>query len=397
MKLVYTPIQFRTRNFYLVIGALALLSITGFVCFVISYVHGHQVFGISNSVPWGMAIIITVYLIGLSAGSLMLSSLTYVFGMEEYRLISRIAVFLAIVLIFGAMVGISLDLGRPEKMWRLFGFFVMNNMRSMFAVNGILYGGYFVISFVYLGFIFAERPRITKKIGILAMIWAALVHMGTGAIFGFIAARPLFYSPLKPFEFIAAAMTSGLALLILVVILAFKFAKRSFKKEAFFSLGKLLLGLTIALVVLISIDKVTHLYSPHREPTVWLLTGPYAWLFWGLQVGCGYFLPILLLSHPRIRNTVKGLMTASCFIVVGVFFERFNLVIPGTAYPMPLYPGRIEGIWGQEGSFPLPAIELLMSLGIFAIMGLFFILGLRYLELLPLFERRAPIPPSGER
>jgi len=397
MKLVYTPIAFRSRNFYLLIGALAALSISGFICFVISYIHGHELFGANNAVPWGMAIIITIYLIGLSAGSLILSSLTYVFGREEYRLISRISVFLAIVLIFGAMVGISLDLGRPEKMWRLFMFFVMNNMRSMFAVNGILYGGYFIISFVYLGLIFADKPKITKKIGILAMIWAAMVHMGTGAIFGFIAARPIFYSPLKPFEFVAAAMASGLALLIIVVIFAFKFAKRGFIKEAFFSLGKLLLGLTIALVVLVSIDKLTHLYSPHREPTVWLLSGPFAWLFWGLQVGCGYVLPILLLSHPRIRNTIKGLLMASFLIVIGIFFERFNLVIPGTAYPMPFYPGRIEGVWGQVGSFPLTAIELLMSLGIFAMMGLFFIFGLKYLELLPLFERQVPAPASGER
>jgi Ni/Fe-hydrogenase subunit HybB-like protein len=49
-------------------------------------------------------------------------SLTYVFRKEEYQPISRIAVFLAIVLIFGAMVGIALDLGRPEKSWRLFMF-----------------------------------------------------------------------------------------------------------------------------------------------------------------------------------------------------------------------------------------------------------------------------------
>jgi Ni/Fe-hydrogenase subunit HybB-like protein len=50
---------------------------------------------------------------------------------------------------------------------------------------------------------------------------------------------------------------------------------------------------------------------------------------------------------------------------------------------MPFYPGKIEGIWGAAGSFPLRPIELLMSIGIFALMGLFFLLGLKYLELLP--------------
>ena len=330
-----------------------------------------------------MPIVVAIYLIGLSAGSLILSSLTYVLGREEYRPIARVAVFLAIVLIFGAMVAIALDLGRPEKVWRLFGFFVLNNMRSMFAINTILYGGYFVIGLLYLGFIFAENSKLTKTMGTLAVFWASLVHMGTGAIFGFIAARPIFYSPIKPFEFLAAAMASGLALLIIVVVSVFKFSGRKFNRDIIFPLSRLLLGLIIVLAVMVLIDKLTHLYSPHREPTLWLLTGPYAWVFWGLQVGCGYILPILLLTHPRYGKTIEGVMAAAFSVVVGIFGERFALVIPGTAYPMPFYPGTIEGVWGTPGSFPLTPVETLMSLGIFGLMGLLFVLGLKNLDLLP--------------
>jgi molybdopterin-containing oxidoreductase family membrane subunit len=397
MRLSYTTIDYRSRGFYILSAILIVLAITGFICFVISYIQGHEVLGTSNVIPWGMPIIITIYLIGLSAGSLILSSLTYVFGKEEYRPISRLSVFLAIVLIFGAMLGIVLDLGRPEKIWRLFMFFVLNNMRSMFAVNGILYGGYFAISLIYLGLIFAEKPKLTKKIGILAIFWAALVHMGTGAIFGFVAARPIFYSPIKPFEFLAAAMVSGLALLMIVVVLTFKLAKRNFKKDPFFSLGKLLLVLIVILAVLVFIDKLTHLYPPHREPTLWLLTGPFSWIFWGLQVGCAYLLPILILIYSRYKKTIKGIMIASFFVVIGIFGERFALVIPGTAHPLPFHPGKIEGVWGAAGSFPFTPIESLMSLGIFALMGLLFIFGLKNLELLPIAEREKPIPPSAER
>ena len=397
MRLSYTTIDYRSRGFYILSAILIAFAITGFICFVISYIQGHEVLGTSNVIPWGMPIIITIYLIGLSAGSLILSSLTYVFGKEEYRPISRLSVFLAIVLIFGAMLGIVLDLGRPEKIWRLFMFFVLNNMRSMFAINGILYGGYFAISLIYLGLIFAEKPKLTKKIGILAIFWAALVHMGTGAIFGFVAVRPIFYSPIKPFEFLAAAMVSGLALLMIVIVVTFKLAKRNFKKDPFFSLGKLLLVLIVILAVLVFIDKLTHLYPPHREPTLWLLTGPFSWIFWGLQVGCAYILPLIILVHPRYRKSIKGVMVASFSVIIGIFGERFSLVIPGTAHPLPFYPGKIEGIWGAAGSFPFTPIETLMSLGIFALMGLLFILGLKNLELLPIAEREKPILPSAER
>jgi molybdopterin-containing oxidoreductase family membrane subunit len=259
-------------------------------------------------------------------------------------------------------------------------------MRSMFAVNGILYGGYFLIGIVYLGAIFAEKYKFVKTMGIIAIGWAALVHMGTGAIFGFIATRPIFYSPIKPFEFLAAAMVSGLALLMIMVALTFKFVKRNFDRDVIFSLSKLLLILIIALAVMVFIDKLTHLYPPDREPTIWLLTGPFSWIFWGLQVGCAYVLPIILLAHPRFRKDMKWVMAAAFLVVVGIFGERFSLVIPGTAYPLPFYPGKIEGIWGMAGSFPITPVESFMSLGIFTLMGLLFLVGLKNLELLPVEE-----------
>jgi molybdopterin-containing oxidoreductase family membrane subunit len=392
----FTTIEGKSRGFSTLTATLAALSLIGFISFMISYIKGHHVLGTSNIIPWGMPIIITIYLIGLSAGSLILSSLTYVFRKEEYRPISRMAVFLAIVLIFGAMLGIALDLGRPEKSWRLFMFFILNNMRSMFAVNGILYGGYFIIALIYLGLIFAEKSKSTRMMGIIAIFWAALVHMGTGAIFGFIATRPIFYSPIKPFEFLAAAMVSGLALLIIAVISVFKFVKREFDRNIIFSLSKLLSALIIALLILVWVDKLTHLYPPHREATIWLLTGPFSWIFWGLQVGCAYILPILLLIHPRSKRTIKGVMVASFLVVIGIFGERFALVIPGTAHPLPFYPGKIEGVWGAVGSFPFTPIETLMSLGIFALMGLFFLLGLKNLELLPVYEsgEQTLVPPE---
>ncbi|MGB9629261.1 MAG: NrfD/PsrC family molybdoenzyme membrane anchor subunit, partial [Thermodesulfobacteriota bacterium] len=233
------------RGFPILTALLIVLTLAGFISFIISYTEGHHVFGTNNLIPWGMPIVITIYLIGLSAGSLILSSLTYVFKKEEYRPISRITAFLAIVLIFGAMVGIALDLGRPEKSWRLFMFFILNNMRSMFAINGILYGGYFLIGIIYLGAILSNKHKLIKRMGIVAVLWASLVHMGTGAIFGFIDARPIYFSPIKPFEFLAAALASGLGLLIMVVVAIFKFTKLKLNENLIFSLGRLLLALVI--------------------------------------------------------------------------------------------------------------------------------------------------------
>jgi Ni/Fe-hydrogenase subunit HybB-like protein len=379
----FITLEGKSRDYRNMVAILGVLTLAGLVAFIISYILGHQTFGSSNTVPWGMPIVLAIYLIGLSAGSLILSSLTYVFGREEYKPIARVAVFLAIVLIFGAMLSIAIDLGRPEKAWRLFMFFYMNNMKSMFAINGILYGGYFVISLIYLGIIFAGRPAATKITGTIAVGWAVLVHMGTGAIFGFIAAREAWVSPIKPFEFLAAALTSGLALLIVAVILTLKLSGRVVKKELIASLGRMLVAFIGILLLLIIVDKLTHLYVPHREATLYMLAGRYAWIFWAFQIGLGVVIPLAILLNKRLNRTTGWVALAAASVVVGVFFERYYLVFPGAAYPQQYYPGEIEGVWGATGSFTLAPTEIILSAGIICLLALVYVLGLKFLELLP--------------
>jgi Ni/Fe-hydrogenase subunit HybB-like protein len=70
-------------------------------------------------------------------------------------------------------------------------------------------------------------------------------------------------------------------------------------------------------------------------------------------------------------------------VVVGVFFERFFLVVPQAGFPQQYYPGHIEGVYGAIGSFALTPVEMGMSLGIFTLVGLLFLLGLKFMKALP--------------
>jgi molybdopterin-containing oxidoreductase family membrane subunit len=382
----YSPVEGKSRNYKWLVAVLAAVALLGLVSFVITYIQGHQLLGTNNAVPWGMPIILFVYFIGLSAGSLILSSLTYVFGQEQYKPIARIAVLTAVLLIFGAMVFIAVDLGRPEKFWRLFMFFYLNNMKSMFAINGILYSGYFVISLIYFGFIVANKPRFTKIIGTIAVIWAIMVHTGTGTIWGVVASREIYYSPIKPFEFLAAAITSGTGLLILIVTATLYFTKRNIDKKLILSLARLLAIVIVVLLVMVFFDKLIHAYFPAREGTMFLFTGPYWWLFWCLQIGMGIVIPLVILFHPRAGKTVKGVLIASASVVIGVLGERAALVIPGTAQVQQIYPGTIEGVWGTVGTFSITFWETALSIGIIALAALPFVLGLKFLEVLPAGE-----------
>ncbi|MFC2033313.1 NrfD/PsrC family molybdoenzyme membrane anchor subunit [Chloroflexota bacterium] len=383
MEISYEPIEGKSkgyRNMLIVFGIVLAVFVTAYL---VAYLRGFQVWGVNNAVPWGQLITFDIYFIGLSAGAIVVSSLGYVFKREEYKSIGRIAVFIGLLMMIGAMVCVLADLGRPEKFWRLFMFFYLNNMTSMFAINGILYGGYILLMMVYLGLVMEGKMKLAAIIGVIDVIWAIAVHTGTGAIFGFITTRDIMTSPIKPFEFVAAACTSGTALVIILSFVAFKYCKRYLDKKVIISLGKLLAMIIIILAVMVLFDKLTHIYFPHREGTVFLFTGPYWWLFWIFQIGMGIVIPLIILFHPKAGQSVKWVLVAAASVVIGVLGERAALVIPGTAQVQQLYPGEIQGIWGAAGVFPVTFWESMMSIGVVTLVATLFVLGLKFLPLLP--------------
>lgn len=98
----------------------------------------------------------------------------------------------------------------------------------------------------------------------------------------------------------------------------------------------------------------------------------------------GNYCSTINFNPSRTGKTVNGVIVASTSVVIGVLGERAALVIPGTAYPQPLYPGHIEGIWGAPVVFPITAWETFLTLGVISFIALLFVVGLKYLEILPI-------------
>jgi len=384
--LIYVPTEGKSRGYRILVTVLGAMVAVMLASFLVAYLSGQQVWGISNAVPWGQLITFDIYFIGLSAGAIVVSGLSYVLRREEYKPIGRIAVLLGLLLFTGAMICVMVDLGRPEKFWRLFMYGALNNMTSMFALNSIWYGGYILLMVVYLWLAIEGKTKLAMIVGTIDILWAVGVHSFTGAIFGVIGSREIMFSPVKPFEFIAAALTSGTALLTVVVVAAFKYTRRKLDDKVVTSLGRLLSFIIIVLFVMVFFDKLTHGYFPHREGLLFLFTGPYWWLFWVFQIGMGIIIPLIILFHPKAGKTVKGVVIASISVVIGVLGERAALVIPGTAQVQQLYPGHIEGVWGASGVFPITLWETGLTLGIVALVALLFVLGLKFLPLLPAAE-----------
>ena len=110
---------------------------------------GHTMANYGELIVWGLWVAMYIYFIGLSAGAFLISSLVYVFGVERFRPIARLALFTALVSLLMALLNIWFDIGHME---RFFEVYTRANLFSMMAWMVWLYTAYFVLLLFELWF-----------------------------------------------------------------------------------------------------------------------------------------------------------------------------------------------------------------------------------------------------
>jgi molybdopterin-containing oxidoreductase family membrane subunit len=265
--------------------------------------------------------------------------------------------------------------------------FVYFNLQSMFSINPLLYIGHILICVVYLWALFKEKETLTKVVATLAFGWAFCVHSGTGAIFGF-GARVLYESPLLPASFVAAAMASGTALMILVIVALFKLTKRPLDDELVVWLGRFLAVCLLVVVYFLFMENAYRAYVVELRDAAlyYLFDGFHGALFWGGLVFLGCVVPMLILFNRRTGRQIRWVVFASALVVFGVLCERYVIVIPGLTHPPELFPGMEVAAPGlQEGitSYSVSFVEIVQALGVLGVVGFLFVWGLRTFKLLP--------------
>jgi molybdopterin-containing oxidoreductase family membrane subunit len=375
MEITFERIEGRSAQYYLTLAVLAALAVAGLVATWWASHSGLWVTGMTQRVPWGLQIVMAVYYIGLSAGSLVISGLYGVFGKLEYKPFARLAVYIAMLFLIAGLLSILTDQGRLDRVF--VEPFVYFNLQSMFSINPILYIGHILICVVYLWALFYEKKMLTKVVATLAFGWAFCVHSGTGAIFGY-GARVLYESPLLPAAFVAAAMASGTALMIVMIVTLFRITNRHVDDELVLWLGRFLAICILVVVYFLFVENAYRVYVVElREAALY-------YLFGGLIVGC--FLPMFILFKRRTGQSVRWVVFASVLVVFGVLCERYVIVIPGLTNPPHLFPGmHISGSVVDEGvaAYSVSGIEVVQALGVLGVIGFLFVWGLKVFRLLP--------------
>lgn len=384
-KYYFSTIKGDSPRFYTAVAILSLFVLGWVVATWYMFSHGIAVTNMTQQVPWGAVIVLFIYFVGLSAGSFIISAISVLFGQTQFKVFSRIAGFTAVLMIVAGLMMLISDWGRPD---RILVPFVHVNPRSILSWNAFIYSTYIVNGILYLWALFKNKETYIKVLAISATALAVGVHSGTGAIFGIINGRELFFSSLTPVAFVVSALSSGTGLAIIMLVASFKLTKRPYDERLMRELSRLMTGLIIFVIYLMLIEHFVHLYVPeYQEGERFILFGGnvYTWLFWGGLIFLGGLVPVAILLS-KLGKSLNWILVASGLHVVGVLCERAVIVLPGQILPQPLfYDSEVTSRFqdGVTASYFPNFIELIQIGGVIAGVALIFMMGLKIFPLLP--------------
>lgn len=345
---------------------LTVVALVGVTAIAVRTSQGLRVTNLTSLVPWGLWVAFYIYFIGLSAGSFLISTLIYVFGIKRFEPVGRLAIFVAFIAMLTGLLFILLDLGHMERFWTVF---FRRNSRSVLEWEIHFYNLYIVILLSELWLLMrrdlirrgqglkarlcrllalrstdlseasaAQDMRAVRLLGMLGVPVALAVHGGTGAIFAVVKARPYWYTGLVPLIFIVSALASGGALL--TFLYAFFGRRDEHHGDLVIRLGRLVAGFLALDLVFLASEMLVGLYGAvpdHLATYQAILTGPFWYVFWIGQLGLGAIVPLALILSRHTRTSVGWIGVAGALIVVGILGVRLNIVIPPLT--VPLMPG----------------------------------------------------------
>jgi Ni/Fe-hydrogenase subunit HybB-like protein len=350
-------------------------------------------------IQWSILIVLYPYITGLVAGAFIASSLYHVFGKQEIKPVARFALLTALAFLLVATMPLVTHLGNPLR-----GIEIMftPHLTSAMSGFGYIYSFYLIIVLLEIWLSFREDivknasrysgwkklmysalalfsydisekalhddEKFARKLAIIGIPSAAFLHGYVGFIFGGIKANPWWSTPLMPIIFLMSAIVSGIALLILLYIMASWLRKKALNYKTLFSLAHYLWVFLILDVTLELLEIISMKYESLEEIEIInrLLSEKIAFTFYGVQLMLGILVPFVLLILVMVlknREQLKTLMIAasSIFVVIGVFAMRWNVVIGGQEISKSLSGTMtyVPVLFSQEGVFPALIIMIL--------------------------------------
>jgi Ni/Fe-hydrogenase subunit HybB-like protein len=325
---------------------------------------------------WDMLIVMYPYITGLVAGAFILASLNRVFNIKALRPTYELSLLTALSFMLVATMPLITHLGKPLRFYEML---ITPHLTSAMAIFGFVYLWYLMVVLLleiwfdyrydmviwsqqkkgFMKFVYKaltlwisdtslESRKTDEKIGyfitVVGIPSAFLLHGYVGFIFGSIKANPWWSTVMMPVIFIFSAMVSGIALVMFIYMCVSYFRKQKIDMNALDTIAKYLFYILIIDFTLESLDQIHRIYEADESFDILkiLVRGKLFFTFFIMQIGVGVLIPgtalaFLQFKKPRERIRKILYLLISIFVLVGIFFMRWNVVIGGQLFSKSFY------------------------------------------------------------
>ena len=420
-ELLY-PLYHVSWRFYIAVAILGSLVVAAFAAWGYQIYYGLGMSGLNRPVFWAFYITNFVFWIGISHAGTLISAILRVCNAGWRRPVTRCAEAITVFSLLIAGMFPLIHLGRP---WLAFWLIPYPSERGIWPqFRSALLWDFFAISTYLIGSVtflllpsfpdFAlvrdrstgwrqriynvaalgwrgtpkqwHRLEMAMRIMAVAIIPVAVsVHTIVSWDFA-MAPVPGWHSTIFGPYFVAGAIFSGIAALIIAMALLRKtlHLEEYLKPVHFDNLGKLLLLMSLLWFYFVFAERLTTWYGnfPSDMPAFWLTQeGRFSKLFWTM-VFCNFLIPAPILAIKSLRTKVGWTVVASIPIIVGMWLERFLIIVPSLSHMYLPY---------NYGSYSPSWVEITITVGTFAAMGLLYLLFSRVLPIISIWELKLGI------
>src|SRR3954467_8861574 len=413
---VAAPVEGKANKQWWIVFSIALIAfLWGIGCIVYTISTGIGSWGLNKTVGWAWDITNFVWWVGIGHAGTLISAVLLLFRQRWRMAINRSAEAMTIFSVIQAGLFPIIHMGRPwlaywvlpipnqfgslwvnfnsPLLWDVFAISTYLSVSLVFWWTGLLPDFamlrdraitpfnkrvYSILSFGWSG-----RAKDWQRFEEVSLVLAGLatplvlsVHTIVSMDFA-TSVIPGWHTTIFPPYFVAGAVFSGFAMVLTLMIIA----------RAVMGLDHLITQRhleNMAKIIIVTGGIVGLAYGTEffiawfsgnayeRFTFINPATGPFAWAYW-IMVSCNVISPQLR-WFKRIRTSTAALFVLSLVINVGMWFERFVIIVTS------LHRDFLPSSWG---SYAPTKIEVFTLLGSF---GLFFTLFLLFVRALPVIS-----------
>jgi Ni/Fe-hydrogenase subunit HybB-like protein len=407
--------------YWVVLGVLGSFVLVAVVAIGFMINKGLGVTGLNRPVMWGFFITDFVFWIGISHAGVMISAILRLSKAEWRRPVTRAAEVLTVLSLLWAALHPVIHAGRAWRVmyWAFpydFSRGVWINIRSPLvwdpsAIFTYLTGSALFVIVALIPDLAVLRDRTTglrhQIYSMLAMGWRGTAKQWKLQIIaGFLLSAlllPVFVSVhsivswdfavalsvegwhvtiFAPYFVIGAVHSGVSAVLTLMILMRWMFGWQAYiREEHIDALGKLLVVIATAWLYFFFLEFSFGLFSVEDQEIALRELQVFTWPFSMMFVICiftSYLIPVPLWLFKKVRRNWGLMLVLSLMVNVGMWLERFLIIIPGLARKTPL-----SFDWG---TYSPSIVEISIVVGGFAFVFMLLMLFAKVFPLIPLFD-----------